>query len=79
MLFRSFIDPGAAGQAWAFLVLGLLFNLGGTLVNIVAALLSAAISRRLAAHGPGPLALWLQRVVGALFVGLGIRLALASR
>lgn len=75
----QFIDPGAAGQAGAFLALGLLFNLGGTLVNIVAALLAAAISRRLAARGPGPLGLWLQRVVGAIFVGLGVRLALASR
>jgi RhtB (resistance to homoserine/threonine) family protein len=75
----QFIAPGAAGQALAFLALGLLFTVGGTLVNIGAALLSAAISRRLASRGPGPLAVWLQRVVGALFVGLGIRLALASR
>jgi RhtB (resistance to homoserine/threonine) family protein len=75
----QFIAPGAAGQALAFLALGLLFTVGGTLVNIGAALLSAAISRRLASRGPGPLAVWLQRVVGALFVGLGVKLALASR
>jgi threonine/homoserine/homoserine lactone efflux protein len=75
----QFIEPGAAGQAWAFLALGLLFTVGGTLVNIGAALLSAAISRHLATRGTGPFALWLQRAVGVLFVGLGVRLALASR
>jgi RhtB (resistance to homoserine/threonine) family protein len=76
----QFIAPGAGGQALAFVALGLLFNLGGTLVNIVVALLAAAISRRLAARGTGSaLGSWLQRAVGALFIGLGVRLALSTR
>jgi RhtB (resistance to homoserine/threonine) family protein len=76
----QFIAPGAGGQALAFVALGLLFNIGGTLVNIVVALLAAAISRRLAARGAGSaLGSWLQRAVGALFIGLGVRLALSTR
>ena len=77
----QFIEPGAAGQALAFVALGLLFNLGGTVVNVVVALLAATISRRIAARNAGSSALgtWLQRAVGALFVGLGLKLAFSSR
>jgi threonine/homoserine/homoserine lactone efflux protein len=81
----QFIEPGASGQALAFVVLGLVFNLGGTLVNIVVALLAAWISARLAAraslgtNGPSAWGTWLQRAVGALFVGLGLKLAFSSR
>jgi threonine/homoserine/homoserine lactone efflux protein len=77
----QFIAPGANGQALAFVALGLLFNIGGTVVNIVVALLAASISQRLAARGAGSSAigLWLQRAVGALFIGLGVRLALSTR
>jgi threonine/homoserine/homoserine lactone efflux protein len=81
----QFIDPGASGQALAFVVLGLVFNIGGTLVNIVVALLAAWISARLAARanfgtsGPSAWGTWLQRAVGALFVGLGLKLAFSSR
>jgi len=76
----QFIAPGATGQALAFVALGLLFNAGGTLVNVVVALLAAAISRRLAARGTGSaMGRWLQRAVGALFIGLGVRLALSTR
>jgi threonine/homoserine/homoserine lactone efflux protein len=77
----QFIEPGAHGQALAFVVLGLFFNVGGTLVNIVVALLAEGVSRRLAARSAGRSALgaWLQRAVGALFIGLGLKLALGSR
>ena len=77
----QFIEPGAAGQALAFVALGLLFNLGGTVVNVMVALLTATISRRIAARNAGAslLGTWLQRAVGALFVGLGLKLAFSSR
>jgi RhtB (resistance to homoserine/threonine) family protein len=76
----QFIEPGASGQALAFVALGLLFNVGGTVVNIVVALLAASISQRLAARGAGSaVGAWLQRAVGALFIGLGVRLALSTR
>jgi RhtB (resistance to homoserine/threonine) family protein len=77
----QFIAPGVGSQALAFIALGLLFNLGGTLVNIVAALLAADISRRIATRGARSRVVgeWLRRAVGALFVGLGLKLALDAR
>ena len=76
----QFISAGEPGQAWAFAVLGLLFDTGGTLVNIAVALLAgAARARLLSRPGAGKLGAWLQRSVGAVFVGLGLKLALAQR
>ena len=76
----QFIEPGASGQGWAFVALGLLFNAGGTLVNVVVALLAdrlrGAFEARGSAQRAGP---WLQRAAAALFVGLGVKLALSSR
>ena len=76
----QFIDPGASNQGWAFVALGLLFNAGGTLVNVVVALLAGALRNGFEDRGgaarAGP---WLRRAAGALFVGLGVKLALAAR
>lgn len=76
----QFIDAGAPGQAWALVVLGTLFNLGGTGVNLVVALLASRAAAGLAHRGgAGRIGPWLQRAAGAMFVGLGLKLALSSR
>jgi threonine/homoserine/homoserine lactone efflux protein len=76
----QFIDAGAPGQAWALVVLGTLFNLGGTGVNLVVALLASRAAAGLANRGgAGRIGLWLQHAAGAMFVGLGLKLALSSR
>jgi len=76
----QFITPEASGQAAAFLVLGGLFDLGGTVVNVVVALLASGLRQRIArGGGAGRWGAWLQRVAGALFVGLGVRLAFSAR
>jgi RhtB (resistance to homoserine/threonine) family protein len=76
----QFIDAGAPGQAWALVVLGTLFNLGGTGVNLVIALLASRAAAGVAGRGgAGRLGRWLQRAAGAMFVGLGLKLALSSR
>jgi len=76
----QFIDAGAPGQALALLVLGSLFNLGGTAVNLVvawaASRMASGLSRR---GGAGRLGPWLQRAAGAMFIALGVKLALSSR
>jgi threonine/homoserine/homoserine lactone efflux protein len=76
----QFIEPGSANQGWAFVALGLLFNVGGTVVNVMAALLASSLREGFEARGTasraGP---WLQRAAGVLFVGLGLRLAFSSR
>jgi threonine/homoserine/homoserine lactone efflux protein len=76
----QFIDAGAPGQAGALVVLGTLFNLGGTGVNLVVALLASRAAAGLASRGGvGRIGPWLQRAAGAMFVGLGLKLALSSR
>ena len=76
----QFIDPDADGQAVSFLLLGLLFSFGGTLVNLTVALLASGLGRRLAGAGR---AAWLvpvlRRGAGLLFVALGLKLAFDSR
>jgi threonine/homoserine/homoserine lactone efflux protein len=71
----QFIAPGAE-RAWAgMLVLGLLFDVGGTAVNLAVAWAAGRARERLR-FGSRALIL-MQRAVGALFVGLGLRLALS--
>jgi threonine/homoserine/homoserine lactone efflux protein len=71
----QFVDAGAPNQAHAFVVLGMLFNAGGTLVNIAVAWFAAALRGSLA--GSSAASRWLQRGAGAVFVALGLRLALS--
>jgi threonine/homoserine/homoserine lactone efflux protein len=75
----QFVEPGRADQGQSLLALGLMFDIGGTLVNVIAALLAAQLRAALVAHGHGAGRRWLQRAVGALFVGLGTKLALGAR
>ena len=76
----QFIAPGSDGQALAFVVLGLLFNAGGAVVNVGVALLAGTARQRWAdSAGAGRVGAWLQRAAGALFVALGVKLAFSSR
>ena len=72
----QFVDRAAGPPVPQILLLGLLFNIQGTLVNVAVALLASrgtswlrASERRVAL---------LQRMTGALFVALGARLAVAG-
>jgi threonine/homoserine/homoserine lactone efflux protein len=76
----QFVDTGATQQAWAFVALGVLFTISGTLVNGVVALAAGSIAAAVAAGGSaGRIGPWLQRAAGALFIGLGLKLAFSSR
>jgi threonine/homoserine/homoserine lactone efflux protein len=76
----QFIAPGSEGQALALVVLGFLFNTGGTVVNVGVALLAGAARERWAGSaGAGRVGAWLRRAAGALFVALGVKLAFSSR
>jgi threonine/homoserine/homoserine lactone efflux protein len=71
-----FNEPGTANQGWAFVMLGALFNTGGLVVNAVVALAASAAREGLAGRGGAShVGVWLQRAVGVLFVGLGLKLA----
>ena len=72
----QFVDPAAPSKALAFVFLGCVFNFNGTLWNLFVAWSAARVMRL---NRSGRLALWLNRVVGALFVYLGIRLVVHER
>jgi threonine/homoserine/homoserine lactone efflux protein len=73
----QFIDPAKGNPALQVVALGLLFNTTGTLVNLgvaLAASRAAASLRRTTRAG-----MWLHKLTGALFIGLGLRLAFVGR
>lgn len=84
----QFIAPPTAGQrleplqsALAFVVLGAVFTVNGTLVNLgvaaLAATASSALSRSRLRHGAARrVGRWLNRGVGTLFIALGLKLGL---
>lgn len=73
----QFIDADAAHKAFAFALLGVIFNVNGTLWNLLVAGSAAGLGRRLVEGGRA--ATWLNRTLGGLFVCLGVRLALTER
>ena len=71
----QFISADAPNKALAFIVLGCIFNVNGTLWCGALALATAKASARLKL-APS-VSLWLNRVTGGLFVWLGVKLALS--
>jgi threonine/homoserine/homoserine lactone efflux protein len=73
----QFVDPARGNPVAQTVALGLLFDISGTIVNVLVALGASRASDSLRrSERAGKL---LQRVTGALFVGLGVRVALARR
>lgn len=72
----QFIHPGASHKALAFVALGLVFVVNGTLVNLA---LAWGVARVRTGLGDRPglqrLGTWLNRGVGTLFITFGLRLA----
>jgi threonine/homoserine/homoserine lactone efflux protein len=73
----QFVAPHAAQPPIAFLFLGCLFNLNGTIVNILFAVSSAQIAGRVKKGNYLPTLL--NTGVGALFIWLGLRLAFSAQ
>jgi threonine/homoserine/homoserine lactone efflux protein len=71
----QFVDPHGANKTLAFLFLGFVFIFNGTLWNLLVAWCAARLSRGL--DRSDSFVLWLNRTVGALFVYLGVRLAIS--
>lgn len=71
----QFIAPDAASPALAFAMLGVLFNLNAIPVNVGWALVAAWMARRDAVQRGMH---WLDRAAGVMFIGFGIKLALAE-
>ena len=73
----QFVDADAPGKTTAFLFLGLTFVAGGT-VWVVLLALAASHVRRFLERQPRAQA-WITRVMGGVFVFLGVRLAMSER
>ena len=73
----QFIDISKEDTAWQILFLGVWFNIGGTLVNIVVSLLFGRIGQWLGKSAA--FVQWQQRITGTLLITLGIKVALSSR
>jgi RhtB (resistance to homoserine/threonine) family protein len=72
----QFIAPETANKPLAFFLLGTLFNFNAIVVNVGWALLAGWTARHVGSVRRGMH--WLERGAGALFIGFGIRLALAE-
>jgi len=73
----QFIAPLAPNKTIAFIALGCIFNFNGMLWCHFLAASSAFASKRLQASRS--VVLWLNRLIGAVFVSFGVKLALAER
>lgn len=72
----QFVSGDAPSKPMAFLVLGVIFTFNGILVNLGYAW-SASRAAALF-NGGGRFVGWIKRAAGTLFIGLGVRLALAD-
>ncbi|MDO2949338.1 LysE family translocator [Aeromonas simiae] len=70
----QFIDPAGQQQGLAFILLGGIFNLGGMIWCHLLVLITATARHRL--HLPARVKRALERLIGALFLAFGIRLAI---
>jgi threonine/homoserine/homoserine lactone efflux protein len=73
----QFVDARSGPVALRIVILGVLFNISGTIVNVLVAVISSSASRWSQARLRAPRVMrWL---TGGVFIGLGLRLALLQR
>lgn len=68
----QFIDPSRGNAALQVVALGILFDVQGTIVNLIVAIAASRAAAHLAAHGRTRT--MLERGTGVVFIGLGARL-----
>jgi threonine/homoserine/homoserine lactone efflux protein len=73
----QFVDPAKGNAAVQILLLGAIFNIGGTSVNAAVAWSASAAAR--AIGNSAGFGRWLNRISALVFVGLAVRLALSDR
>jgi threonine/homoserine/homoserine lactone efflux protein len=70
----QFVAVESSHKALAFVLLGVLFNINGTLWNLGVAVVAAKTAHRVRKSGQA--VAWINRTLGALFVYLGVRVAM---
>ena len=73
----QFIDSEAPSKALAFVFLGLVFNINGTIWIVLVAYLTARATTMM--RGAKRFQRWLDCTIGALFIAFGVKLALFQR
>ena len=73
----QFIHPESKSAHWQILFLGIWFDAGGTLVNIIVAMLFGKIGKWLS-QSPR-FVQWQERITGVMLITLGIKVAVSSR
>jgi RhtB (resistance to homoserine/threonine) family protein len=73
----QFITPAAPNKALAFVLLGGIFIFNGMLWSNFLAVFTALASHRIKINQT--LSMWLNRLIGGLFISFGLRLALAKQ
>jgi len=73
----QFVVPARGSAAAQIVILGLIFDTSGTIVNTVVAIGTSGAAHRLRANGAAGNIL--RRLTGVIFIGLGLRIAFASR
>jgi threonine/homoserine/homoserine lactone efflux protein len=72
----QFVDPASISKIAAFLFLGAVFMFNGTIWCLILVWCASTMSRRFRQHPAS--GAWLKRAAGAMFIGLGIRLAVTE-
>jgi len=73
----QFVDQTAPSKALALFVLGVIFNVNGTLWNLVVAVVTARATRMV--RGARSYQRFIDGTIGAIFIAFGIKLALFQR
>jgi threonine/homoserine/homoserine lactone efflux protein len=73
----QFIDPASTAKVLAFLSLGLSFVTTGTIWCLVLVWFASALSKRFQTNAM--IGRWVSGTAGALFIFLGVRLAIVKR
>lgn len=73
----QFVDPVRGSAAAQIVVLGLIFDTSGTIVNTVVALGASRAAERV--RGDSRVGEILRKFTGVIFIGLGLRIAFATR
>ena len=73
----QFVDQAAPSKALALFVLGVIFNINGTIWNLIVAVVTARATRMV--RGARGYQRWIDGTIGAIFIAFGIKLALFQR
>ena len=73
----QFVAPGQIHNPVPYLMLGIIFIIPGTIWCIILALFAAKLSRKIKSNNQ--ISVWLNRLTGGIFIGLGLKLAFLSK